>query len=138
MENLRSGYEEVGGIVFFGRMLDKIRLNAKGRLPSDYNLGNGLDGRVCRFLGVDYERLVGRTLKGGSDNELLRWCFDHGREPTDEEVLVFNGFMRSRGWRDDVSEWVDEQKERLGLTDRDNIQTAFDIHDADEGRAPTT
>ena len=36
---LRSSYEKVGGIVFFGRMLDKIRFHAAGRLPPGYNLG---------------------------------------------------------------------------------------------------
>jgi hypothetical protein len=36
---LRSLYEKVGGIVYFGRMLDKIRLHASGRLPEGYNLG---------------------------------------------------------------------------------------------------
>jgi len=36
---LRSAYDEVGGIVYFGRMLDKIRLKARGALPADYNIG---------------------------------------------------------------------------------------------------
>jgi hypothetical protein len=36
---LRSAHEEVGGIVYFGRMLDKIRLKARRELPSDYNTG---------------------------------------------------------------------------------------------------
>ena len=41
---LRSPSEKVGGLFYFGRMLDKIRLHAKGELPSDYhaNLGKGL------------------------------------------------------------------------------------------------
>ena len=33
-----------------GRTLDKIRLHQTGLLPPDYNLGHGLDGRLCRFL----------------------------------------------------------------------------------------
>ncbi len=36
---LRSSDQKVGGIVFFGRMLDKIRLHAVGQLPPGYNLG---------------------------------------------------------------------------------------------------
>ena len=38
---LRSPAEKVGGIVYFGRMLDKIRLHARGELAPDYhpNLG---------------------------------------------------------------------------------------------------
>jgi len=41
---LRSSHGKVGGIVFFGRMLDQIRLHAAGRLPVGYNLV-----RVCRL-----------------------------------------------------------------------------------------
>jgi gluconokinase len=43
--SLRSPSEKVGGLFYFGRMLDKIRLRAKGELPSDYhaNLGIGFD-----------------------------------------------------------------------------------------------
>ncbi|MGH7953051.1 MAG: DUF5069 domain-containing protein, partial [Limisphaerales bacterium] len=47
----------------------------------------------------------------------------------------FNPFMTKRGWRDDASEWLIEQKQKSGFARRDEIQTAFDFHDADEGRA---
>ena len=42
---LRSPSEKVGGLFYFGRMLDKIRLHSKAELPSDYhaNLGKGFD-----------------------------------------------------------------------------------------------
>ena len=51
---LRSCYDKVGRLVYFGRMLDKLRLHAAGNLPADYhnNLGDShqfvLDGRCCR------------------------------------------------------------------------------------------
>ena len=32
----RSSFEKVGGIVYFGRMLDKIRLHSAGRLPAGW------------------------------------------------------------------------------------------------------
>jgi Domain of unknown function (DUF5069) len=38
VEGLRSPYEKVGGLVYFGRMLDKIRLFAKDELPSEYRV----------------------------------------------------------------------------------------------------
>ena len=49
---LRSPSEKVGGLFYFGRMLDKIRLHAKGELPSDYhaNLGKGFDEKCVKFL----------------------------------------------------------------------------------------
>jgi len=38
---LRSPYAKVARLVYFGRMLDKIRLHAGGQLPAEYvaNLG---------------------------------------------------------------------------------------------------
>jgi hypothetical protein len=120
----------------FGRTLDKIRLQNAGLLPKDYNLGNGLDNRVCRFLNVDYQFLVAETLKNKSDEEILSECFRVGKKPSEEEVLIFNQFMMKRGWRDDVSEWLIEQKQKSSFVERNEIQTAFDFHDADEGRKP--
>ena len=124
----------VGGIVFFGRVLDKIRLHTAGKLPADYNRGHGLDGRVCRFLQMDYDRLVAKALEESDDLKVLEWCLANGRRPSEEEILVFNAFMTKRGWRDEVSDWVREQKEKMNLAHRDDLQTCFDIHDADEGR----
>lgn len=131
---LRSDRETVGGLVFFGRMLDKIRLHAGGKLPADYNRGHGLDGRMCRFLRLDYPALVTKALEEKDDEKVLEWCYSVGRRPSDEEIFVFNAFLSKRGWRDDVSEWVNQQKETMGLSHREDIQTAFDVHDADEGR----
>ncbi|HYG21429.1 MAG TPA: DUF5069 domain-containing protein [Verrucomicrobiae bacterium] len=130
----RSGYEKVGGLVMFGRTLDKIKLHQAGELPQDYNLGHGLDGRVCRFLRVKYEDLCQRVKQGGSDDEILDWCFGKGGKRIEEEIFIFNAFMEKRGWRDDVSEWVAEQKRKLGCFCREDVQTAFDVHDVDERR----
>ncbi len=59
---LRSPSEKVGGLFYFGRMLDKIRLHSKDELPSDYhaNLGKGFDEKCVRLLRVNYDQLVER------------------------------------------------------------------------------
>ena len=133
---LRSSYEKVGGIVYFGRMLDKIRLHTTDRLPEGYNLGTKVwtwfDARCTRFLAVDYQALVEQVLRGGTDEEILTWCFEHGRRPSDEEIEVWNEFMTKRGWRDSSSAALAEAKRLRGFADRDDIQTAFEFHVADE------
>jgi gluconokinase len=129
---LRSSYEKVGGLVFFGRMLDKIRLHAEGKLPADYNRGTGMDGRCARFLHVEYPKLVERALQNGTDEEILEWCFQKGGRPNDEHILVWNAFMSKRGWRDEAGESLAEEKRKRGFTHRDDIQTFFDFHKADE------
>jgi gluconokinase len=129
---LRHSAEQVGGIVFFGRMLDKIRLHAQGKLPADYNRGTGFHGRVCRFLRVEYPLLVERVLAGGSDEEILAWCFAQGRKPSEEEIVILNSFLSKRGWRDDSSAELEAMKHKRGFASRTDIQTFFDFHKADE------
>ena len=138
VSNLRSCHDTVGGIVYFGRMLDKIRLHAQGRLPADYhaNLGKGFDGRCCSFLHVAYDDIVARVKQGGTDEEILRWCFVQGRKPSDEEIEIWNDYMRKRGWRDSSSKRLAERLKESGLSHRTDIQTFFDYIDADEGRVP--
>jgi gluconokinase len=137
-----TDYIETKGLIYFARMLDKIRLKAAGKLPPEYFTGvedpTHFDARCTRFLGVNYDELVERTLKGGSDEEILEWCFGHGRRPNDEEITIWNAFLRKRGWRDDASEELAESKQEAGFGDRDDIQTWMDLHDAEEGRTATS
>lgn len=133
---LRSDADQVGGIVYFGRMLDKMRLKAAGRLPDDYYTGTAnrtyFDARCCRFLRVDYDQLRERVLRGGSDEEILAWCFAQGYRPTDDLIEVWNEFMTKRGWRDGGSAELAAAKAANGFGDRDDIQTWFDLHRAEE------
>src|SRR5215211_5088011 len=123
---------------YFGRMLDKIRLHAKGELPSDYhqNLGKGFDEKCVKFLHVDYDGLIERIKRDGTDQEILNWCFAVGEKPTEDDIYVWNEFMRKRGWNDEVSEMVARRKAEAGMSDRSDIQTSFQFIDADEGHLP--
>lgn len=139
---LRSPYARVGRLVYFGRMLDKIRLHAEGRLPLDYvaNLGdtsnfNFFDGRCCRFLGVKYADIVVRALEGGDDEEILAWCEARGTPRTDEECEIWNRFMMKSGWRDLSSGRLRERAVQYGLSGK-TIETYFDLIEYDEDRDP--
>ena len=131
---------ETSGIIFFARMLDKVRLNAQGLLPAGYNLGfsdpTSFDARFCRFWEIDYDQLAAKTLEGGTNEELLEWCFQGRKRPNQEQILIWNSFIIKRGWRDDGAPGLIVEKGLNGLTHRDDIQTYVDLHDADEGRAP--
>jgi hypothetical protein len=134
--DLRSPSEQVEGIVYFGRMLDKIRLRQAGKLPAEYhaNLGGGFDERCVHFLRISYHDLVDRVASGASDEEVLAWAFSVGRQPDEEEIEVWNEFMRKRGWNDEGSATLVKRKAEGGFQDRDDIQTFFQFIDADEGR----
>ena len=65
----KSPKEMTGGMMYFPRLIDKIRLHARGELGPDYheNLGAARsgDGMCCNFLRVDHAALSKRVLAGG-------------------------------------------------------------------------
>ncbi len=135
---LRSCYARVGRLVYFGRMLDKIRLHAAGRLPADYhaNLGGGFDARTCAFLGVEYASLTSRVRETeDEDLALLGWCHAQGGPRSDAACEFWNHFMRKVGWRDDRHSVLLQRIGEYGLTGKP-IETFFDLNDFDEGRDP--
>ncbi|MFN2477122.1 MAG: DUF5069 domain-containing protein [Chthoniobacterales bacterium] len=141
IRGLRSCYDKVGRLIYFGRMLDKIRLHAAGQLPPVYveNLGDPhpftLDGRCCRFLDVSYPQIRDRALVGGSDEAVLEWAHAHGTSRTDEECHVWNRFIAKLGWRDERSQVLPQRIAESGLTGKP-IETLIDHIQFDEGRDP--
>jgi len=137
VEGLRSPRVEVGGLVYFGRMVDKVRLEQAGKLPEEYraNLGEGFDKACCDFLGVSYEKLRTRVREGGTDEEILDWCGKVGRARDPEEKRIWGAYLLKRGWRDEMADRLIFRKKEAGWEKRDEIQTFFDYIDADEGRS---
>jgi len=135
----RSPYDAIKGLVYFPRMLDKIRIHAAGKLPELYlpHLGSGFDGRCLNFLNVKYEDVQKLVLAGKSDEEVLEWCYANGKRPTEEEVETWSGFMQKRGWRDEASDRIIFRLKESGLESRDKeAVTMFDFIDLDENRTP--
>lgn len=137
---LRSPYETVGGLYHFGRMLDKIRIHAKGQLPPDWvsalGAAKGFDGLTCGFLHIAYADLRAETLKGAStDEELLEWAYKNGRRPTEHELEVWNMYLMKRCWRDKYVERLHIRLQEVGLP-IGTVETMFDFIDLDEGRKP--
>jgi gluconokinase len=112
----RSPAEKVGGLVYFGRMIDKIRAHARGELPPEYleRLGSGFDGR--------------------SDEEIWQWAWERGRKPSEEDMGTWNEFLRKCGWKDALTPTLERRKKESGLQERADIETMFQYIDADEGR----
>ena len=127
-----------GGMMYFPRMLDKIRLHARGDLTEDYhaNLGRPrtADGACTNFLRVHYDELRARVLAGGTDEEILEWCYENGRRLNGGDLRVWNGFLSKLGWNDFATPLLEEEKQRHGISHRTEINTIPDLIDLDEGR----
>ena len=125
-------------MIYFARMLDKIRLHAKGELREDCHANLGMAGRAdwlcCGYLRLEYEALKARVLEGGTDEEILEWCFANGRRLNEMDVLIWNEFIRKRGWNDSATGRLTSWKEESGHGDRAELMTIPDYTDVLEGR----
>ncbi len=133
-----SPFDQLHGVIYLPRLLDKIRLNLTGELPEDYlaNLGHPekMDGLCLRFLGISYESLCLKIREGASNEEIWEWILHHGKKHTEEEIHLWNTYMRKYGWNDRASEILKRRLREGGYEDRSDIQTIFDYIDLDERR----
>lgn len=138
---LRSPYTKVGRLVYFGRMIDKIRLMQTGILPADYQANYGdanpgvFDARCCRFLGLPHLRIAEQVTSTKSDETILEWCEQNGIRHSDEECDIWNNFMMKRGWRDEASSRLKARVDEYQLGGR-GVETFFDLIEVDESRDP--
>lgn len=132
----RSPYDKIGGLYYFGRMFDKVVLLEAGELPDDYldNIGTGFDKRCCNFLDISYEQFKELVNSGSSVEATLEAAYKIGRRPSEEEMEIWNEFLRKRGWNDEATEILEKRKRESGFENRTEIRTMFDYLDADEGR----
>ena len=98
-------------MMYFPRMLDKIRLYAHGELAPDYqeNLGaeHGGDGMCGNFLRVSHATLTEPVRAVGTDEEILEWCYMTGGRLNDGNLMVWNGFISKLGWNDFATPFVE-------------------------------
>lgn len=132
----RSTLDETEGLSYFARLLDKIRLHAAGKLDPAYheNLGRGADRRLVKFLRIEYDKLRERVIQGGTDSEILEWCYANGHRLYKNDIEVWNGFISKLGWNDFASGHLARCKTEAGLADRDDIQTLGQLFEVEEGR----
>lgn len=132
----RSPYEQVGGLTYLGRCIDKIRLKAAGQLRPDFYelMGKGYDARIMSYLELDYEKFAAFVLTGATDEQCWEYCGQHGRAMNDHLILIWNDFASKRGWKDSASELLAKFKAESGLSSRDDIATLYEYWEVDEGR----
>ncbi|EDY81720.1 hypothetical protein VDG1235_1338 [Verrucomicrobiia bacterium DG1235] len=133
-----SPFDALGGLIYFPRMLDKIRLKQRGELAESYLplLGKGFDGRLCGYLGISYGEVVEKVEAGATDDEILDWTRSEGVPLNETHVLIWNGFSVKRGWDDDGTPVLDGFKKELGIEDRDDVRSFLDYIEVEEGRRP--
>jgi Domain of unknown function (DUF5069) len=82
------------------------------------------------------KELKARVQEGGTDHEILEWCFANGRRLDKNDIEIWNGFISKLGWNDSASDYLAKCKAEAGLADRDDIQTVGHLCEVEEGRKP--
>jgi gluconokinase len=128
---LRSPYEAARGFVYLPRLLDKLRLHARGALHADFvnNLGTAFDDRCCDELRI---WVLGNPAV--TDEEVMVWAEARGRQLTTNDIEIWNGFMTKRGWRDEANEVLVRRLKENQLGPQAGVDTMFDYIEVDEGR----
>ena len=135
-ETPRSPYEKLGGLVYLGRTIDKLRLKQAGELRPDFYalMGQGIDARIMDYLGLDYAKFAEIVLNGATDEQCVAYCLSHGRPLSENARMIWNDFACKRGWQDSATPVLEKFKAESGLSHRADIQTIFEYMEVDEGR----
>ncbi len=138
---LRSPRESLGGYILLPRLIDKVRLLAKGQLPQVYAanvLGAEftLDGRFLAFTGLKAEALRQVIVSSRTDEEVLAWIRDHAKPATPIE---------KRAWAEQIDRYRPDAalaeyrrciyQELAKRVDVGSL-SVLDLIDMDEGRLP--
>jgi hypothetical protein len=74
------------------------------------------------------------VLEGSRDEEILEWCYQNGRRPSEFDIALWNSFASKLGWRDPAAATIERAKKKHQIEHRTDIMTIFDLIDLDEGR----
>lgn len=130
----RSGRDQLGGVCFLPRSIDKMRAHIAGT-HGEYNAKTGLSQRTFELFGVTADQFEQAIKENPTDEGALEWLYRHGRRPSAAEIADYNRTIESRGpATDEARARFRANLERLGFGDRTDITTYFDSEDLEEGR----
>ena len=137
----RSPRETLGGYIFLPRLIDKVRLHAKGLLPPEYfeNLlkpGMTTDGRFLAFTALDGEQLRKTILSSDTDDNVLKWILQHALHKSAHEIQQWA--LEIDAFRPDPKMTQARVKMYPNLAEKIDVSnlSIFDMIDMDEGRKP--
>jgi hypothetical protein len=135
---LRSPRETLGGYMILPRLIDKVRLHARGKLPPEYlpqllAPEPALDGRFLAFSGLEREALRAAILSL-PDAAVLTWVERHAQPHTESEKRAWGEGINA--YRPDAERAARRARDYPAVTARFDVgvMSVFDVIDLDEGR----
>jgi len=137
----RSPKEEVNGLCFLARLIDKVRMRNAGQIQ-DYNyLTAGFDKYLLDKLEIQGENFEKRVLQGGTDEEIANWVQANSKALTDEEKAEWNNMVLTFGPKAEMAQKAFDRnkaaladKRGVSVDDLSHITTWCGLIEHDEGR----
>jgi nitroreductase len=131
---LRSPKETGLGLMHLPRLIDKVRLHAKGHLPGYNFLTSGFDKMLIQLLGVTPLAFREAVQAAKDDEGVFQWLTDHAKMPSPAEREAFNQKLASIGPSDAAR--AARFRTLLDSLDpaRSELKSFVDLIDLQEGR----
>jgi hypothetical protein len=129
----RSPYDELGGITFLPRSIDKMRAFLAGTVGA-YNAKTGVSTGVFDLFGITPDEFEQIVKENETDEAVLR-ALNARKTPSPAEIEDWNRRAINRQPTDEAG-WARHWKmlEDAGYGDRKDIVTTYDRLDLDDGR----
>jgi|SRR3954451_1774175 len=129
----RSPYDEVGGITFLPRTIDKMRAYIAGTHGA-YNAKTGFSTQLFEILGVTPDEFEQIVRDNPTDEGVLQALLAH-KPLSQQEIRAWNERAINRSPTDEAGwqrHW--QQLADAGYGDRRDVRTTYDRLDLDDGR----
>jgi hypothetical protein len=127
----------MAGWMHLPRLIDKVRLQQAGQLPTDYEphyLRKGFDAKWLELANVTDDDFVAIVKASVTDGEVCDWVLKNVKNPVGDKDR-FREFLLNYGREcDELRAKLAQRKKESEIGDREDIQCFVDYIDADEGR----
>lgn len=135
--DLKNGYPRspnhmLGPFVLLARTIDKCRAVIAGT-NGEYKFDCPLDQRLFGFTQIKADDFKAQVEAGKSDEDMLAWVMENSAVTDEGDILAWSYDERWRRPEQEKKQYFERMRQDFA-PDNHNIETWFQLLDADEGR----
>jgi hypothetical protein len=123
----RSPFDELGGMPWLARMIDKVRAEAAGTLGPYTPFPGGINRQFLDVIGIEPDEFRAVVHQAATDQDVVDWLLAHRSPQAEERVAAFRAGLLRPLLPD--SEWIGEledEKRDLAVRFRDKDLSDID------------
>ena len=109
----RSPYDQIAGIPWLPRLIDKVRALGAGKIGEYTPFPCGGDQNFLGTVGVDATAIKAEIDRGASDEEIATWVKAHAAPDHQEKLVSYNAMQRTAIADGEYLGWLNGAKAEL-------------------------